>query len=187
MNLNNFDPNTLRLKTSRLELYPMTNNDWDNFYHLQGDPTLTQYICEPLTKIQLKEKFSQRILPWHAIKDKWLVFNINIQSTKEFIGTIGFKINCFENEQAEIGYLLLNEYQGNGFMVEAAKSISTLLFEQLDIKEIIGNCACDNLASWKVMESIGMTRISRLKQALKIGEQYYDSFSYQLLQTEYSH
>ena len=58
-------------------------------------------------------------------------------------------------KDAEIGYMLLDEYAGNNIMTQAVKSICDISFMQLDIIRITGLVYGANLASSRVLEKNG--------------------------------
>ena len=55
-------------------------------------------------------------------------------------------------KDAEIGYMLLDEYSGKGIMTEAVKLIRDISFMQLDIIRITGLVYEPNVASSRVLE-----------------------------------
>ena len=63
----------------------------------------------------------------------------------------------FENGVGELGWIINRKFWGKGFATEAAKA----LVEYFSIhghRRFIAHCDTENVASYKVMEKLGMTR-----------------------------
>ncbi len=58
----------------------------------------------------------------------------------------------------EIGYHIAKAYAGNGYATEAVKAFLPKIMKKLDIKEILGICLAENIASIKVLEKTGFTK-----------------------------
>ena len=56
----------------------------------------------------------------------------------------------------EIAYHFLPSAWGKGYATEAAAAILAFGFENARLKEIIGSAYLDNVASWRVLEKVGM-------------------------------
>lgn len=59
----------------------------------------------------------------------------------------------------EIGYHIAKAYAGKGYATEAVKAFLPEIMEKLDIKEILGICVAENIASTKVLERTGFTKV----------------------------
>jgi len=55
----------------------------------------------------------------------------------------------------EIGYHIAKIHTRNGYATEAIKAFLPIIMERLNIKEIVGICLLENIASCKVMERCG--------------------------------
>lgn len=58
----------------------------------------------------------------------------------------------------EIGYHIAKVYVGNGYATEAVKAFLPKIMKKLNIKEILGICVVENIASIKVLEKTGFTK-----------------------------
>ena len=59
----------------------------------------------------------------------------------------------------EIGYHIAKAYTGNGYATEAVKAFLPKIMKTLDIKEILGICVAENIASVKVLEKVGFIKM----------------------------
>ena len=94
---------------------------------------------------------------------------------------------CYkEFNSKELGYLLNKDYMGNGYSIEASKAVIDYSFKE-GVHRVFAECNPKNIASWKVMEKIGMRReahfiknISRRKDA-EGKPIYWDTYVYAML------
>lgn len=74
---------------------------------------------------------------------------------------------------ADIGYLLLDEYHGQGVMTEAVRRACAEAFETLDLLRISARVCAPNLASRRVLEKNGFELEGVMRRAVcKSGEIY---------------
>ncbi len=87
---------------------------------------------------------------------------------------------------AEISYWLLPNMRGKGVAHRAVKLALCHLFEKRNQRRVSALVAADNLASQHVLQTAGMRREARLREALLIEQQPVDALYYGLLAHEYS-
>lgn len=78
----------------------------------------------------------------------------------------------------ELGWIVNKKYWGNGFAYEAAEAVVKYFIDNMGITHFIAHCDTENVASYKVMEKLGMVRTGewggrRNRAAVE------DSFEYQ--------
>src|SRR5947209_3402777 len=77
------------------------------------------------------------------------------------IGDIGFKAPPDPGGAIEIGYSIVPEYRGQGYATEAAGAMVRWAFRQPGVRRVTANCLNDNVASIRVLESLGMRQVGR--------------------------
>lgn len=110
-----------------------------------------------------------------------------IRKNDQFIGLIGFKASDKENRKTEIGYWLMQEYQGRGIMSCAVKRLCQYAFEELAMNRIQIKCAVGNTPSSNIPKRLGF----KFEGIEREGELFTNgSFAnievYSLLKKEYS-
>jgi len=178
MNLSAITPKNLTILTERLSLSLMTITDLDNFSLLQTDVELMKYIGPVLSADEIKEKFLDRIKPFNEEEGHWLTLNIHDKVSDEFIGSVGFKLDNIIDQRFEIGYLVLKQFGGKGYITEAAQAVVNFLNNKVGVKKIVAYCTTENIGSWKVMEKIGLHREGKLKSDMFLNDVWYDSYAY---------
>ena len=67
----------------------------------------------------------------------------------------------FENGMGELGWIVNKQYWGKGFAYEAAKAVIQYFAANMGTTHFIAHCDTDNIASYKIMEKLGMIRIGK--------------------------
>lgn len=89
------------------------------------------------------------------------------KADRVLIGDIGFKGGPDAAGAIEIGYSIIPEYRGHGYMTEMAKSLIDWAFQQPEINLVTAECLDDNIGSIKVLEKLGMRRVAHEGNMLK--------------------
>lgn len=88
--------------------------------------------------------------------------------------------------QAELGWTLDPTYGGRGFATEAVRAAIDVCFGPLGLRRVHADCFADNVASWRLMERLGMRREwHAVKESLHRSRGWLDGFSYALLAEEW--
>jgi RimJ/RimL family protein N-acetyltransferase len=85
-------------------------------------------------------------------------FAIEDKVTGEFLGSAGLLIKNFESGVANLGYILKKTAHGNGYATEFSKRLIEFGFQQLQLFRIEATCDSENIASFRVMQKIGMQK-----------------------------
>ncbi|MCL1930724.1 MAG: GNAT family N-acetyltransferase, partial [Treponema sp.] len=87
------------------------------------------------------------------------------------MGTCGFHCWDKSSENAEIGYDLLKEFWGNGYMQEAIDEILKFAEKTMKVKQIEANIFVGNIKSIKLLENFGFV-LTTSKSYLFRGMEY---------------
>jgi len=142
-------------QTPRLILREFTEADAPLVLALNSDPEIVKYVHEPTLKtIEQAEKIiTDIILPQY--KNKLGRWAIHTKDNMEFIGWCGLKFRPELNE-IDLGYRLMQKAWDKGFATEAAQHSLDYGFMSLLLTQITGRAHIENIASYKVLEKIGM-------------------------------
>lgn len=75
------------------------------------------------------------------------------------IGAVGIYLNN-RRDTVELGWILHPSYHNRGYATEAARAVMSFAKQELNIHRFIAHCDTENIASQKVMEKLGLVRIS---------------------------
>lgn len=88
--------------------------------------------------------------------------------------------------EAEIGWTLDPSLHGRGLGTELARELLAIAFDGLGVRRVVALCFADNVASWKVMEKVGMRREAHyIAESLHRSGRYLDGMTYAMLADEW--
>ena len=102
------------------------------------------------------------------------------------IGDCVFHIVAEDAQQAEIGFTLYRQYQGQGYATEAVTRLVDYLFDELHLHRIRAICDVENLASSKLLERIGMRREAHFVENIWFKGRWGSEYAYGLLRHEWT-
>jgi [ribosomal protein S5]-alanine N-acetyltransferase len=144
-----------QLYTSRLCLRSLKRSDEAAIFALRSNETVNRYLDrEPARSPEdagiFIEKINQVISAGTGI-----YWAIALQNEDRLIGTISYFNITEENTIAEIGYELLPDYHGKGFMQEALTAVLGYGFNNMQLKKVIACTDPHNQPSMHLLEKNG--------------------------------
>lgn len=133
----------IRLKTKRLVIESMENEEIENLINTTEDEHLKSAYAEMLTKC--KEDSENRI--WYA---PWKMY---LKEDNTYVGDLGFK-GPVDNYAVEVGYGVLKEYEGNGYTTEAVKAVVDWAYTNKDVYFVEAEVEKNNEKSKRVLEKL---------------------------------
>ena len=169
------------LETERLLLRRVDNNDYKEVLALRSNPETMKYIPRPLLKNE-EEAFAYIAMIENKIINKeGINWAITIKDDPRLIGIIGHYRIQLENYRAEIGYMILPEFNGLGIVTEAVKEVVKYGFDIMKLHSIEAVIDPDNIASAKVLEKNGFVKEAHFKENEFHEGHFYDSVIYSIL------
>jgi len=140
--------------TKRLRVRHFTSNDDDNYYALQGNPEVMQYIRAPKTREESDLFLKEKILSAskREFKGYWAVEE---KDTHVFVGCFVIIPIPDDVEKTQLGYSFLPEHWGKGYATEVAKEGVNYFYNRTPLNEIYGVVEVPNIASKKVLLKAG--------------------------------
>ena len=147
------------IETKRLIIRQFKPEDSTDLFDYLSKPET--YKFEPGEPVTIEE--AQQICVERA-KGKDF-FAVERKENHKMIGHLYFKqIDPTEFMTWELGYIFNPEYQRRGYGSEAAQALVEYGFKNYKIHRIMARCNPDNVASWKLLESIGFIREGVFRQ-----------------------
>ena len=145
--------NKINLKTERLNLKPIVENDIENIHKLHSlaetDKFNTLGIPNNITETKIiVEKW---IFENNLENNKSYTFAIELNDEKEFIGVIGINLGKEKYRNAEVWFKLDYKFWNKGYATESLKKIINFGFENLKLHRIEAGCAVENIGSINVL------------------------------------
>lgn len=88
-------------------------------------------------------------------------------------------------QSCELGYILSQDYWGQGLMTEALKTVIAFLFEKVNCNRITAIHATENPASGRVMKKAGMQQEGTFRQAVNLKGRLVDVSEYAILKEDF--
>lgn len=179
---------SLVLETPRLRLRPFTMADLDTFLAYRSDPDVARYQgwnapYERIRGVALIEEM-QRLQP--GTPGEWYQIAIERLADGQMLGDCAFCVLKRDERQAEIGFTLAREHQGQGYATEAVTRLIDHLFTAHNLHRIVANCDAENHASARLLERVGMRREAHHIENLWFKGRWSSEYWYALLRREWA-
>ncbi|MCC8358928.1 GNAT family N-acetyltransferase [Salinimicrobium sediminilitoris] len=157
----------IHIETERLILRDLCKEDAEGIYELDSDPKVHTFLGKKPIKT-LNEAIA--IVEFINLQyrengiGRWAVIE---KETERFIGWSGFKfitdpINGRSNYY-DLGYRFLRRFWGKGFASESAQACLNYGFYKMNQKALFAMADKNNLASTRILEKIGMSKIDEFQ------------------------
>lgn len=139
------------LTTLRLTLRALTEADAEGIFLQRSNPQVSKYLDRPLAEsIDDGRLFIQKVVESVAAGGSYYWAMLTSDSPR-LIGTICLWNISDDRKSADIGYELLPDYHGQGFMQEAVEAVLQFGFEQAGFKKIYAETHEENEASIRLL------------------------------------
>lgn len=173
-----------RLDTNRLILRQVEESDIDDIHAYASDPMLTTHLTwdahrtlqdtHAFIQFAFKQYEENGVGPWAIV---W-------KEKNQVIGTIDLVWNK-KHYSAELAYAISREFWRQGLGTEAVKKIINFGFKEMELERIQARCVPDNIASYRLMETVGMTYEGTLRKSMFRKGKQEDIKMYSILRNEY--
>lgn len=170
--------------------------------HISLELTAQQHAAGLFEAVDNNREHLSRFLPWVG----------NMQSTDDFkgyishcellyqqqtdvsfvimvnnktAGRIGMHHIQLQNKTGAIGYWLAKEFEGQGIITKACKTIIQYGFEQLALNRIEIKAIVNNVRSQAIPEKLHFKREGILREAEWVNNEFHDLVIYSLLRSEW--
>jgi len=170
-----------KIETERLLLRQLVQSDTEKLFEFNSNLETLKYIARsPFTKMEQAElKMADWLKAYADKKAIWWAFTS--KETDQFIGYGGYFNICNESNKAEIGYGLLTEFWGQGYMSEIASNLVRFGIASINLHRISAIVIPGNEASVKVLKKNGFEKEGHLRDDSFARNRYFDSCIYGLI------
>jgi ribosomal-protein-alanine N-acetyltransferase len=150
-------------ETERLIVRHYEKNDKDNFFLINGDEEVMQYI-RPVKSREETDKFFDETLAGYQEKPSLGRWAVNEKKSRDFVGSFAILPIPQQPELIQLGYALLKDHWGKGFATELTVGGLKHAFTKMELEEIYGQTEKNNLASQKVLLKAGFDETGETKE-----------------------
>ena len=176
----NFSPFP-NLETERLILRQLDKNDVAAILKLRGDAENMKFIPRPLAKTADDALDHINLINAKIETNEGINWAIELKSNNQFVGIIGHYRIKPENFRAEIGYMILPEFHGNGITTEAIKATVDYGFDVMNLHSIEAIIDPENFPSERVLQKNGFKKEAHLLENECYEGRFLDTVIYSLL------
>lgn len=136
------------LKTERLFLREMTQDDFPALYAVLGDPENMQHYPHPFDEQDVRSWIERNICRYQTLG--FGLWAVCIPETGEMIGDCGLTMQLIDGAiKPEIGYHIRRDLQRRGYAAEAASAVRDWAFLHTPFRELYAAMKYTNLPSEK--------------------------------------
>ena len=146
------------IETPRLILREWTIDDAEALFQLNSDPAVIRYTGDD--HFESVEHSRELIRNYDHYQVHGMGRWLTTLKDGTVLGWCGLK-NHPEEGVVDLGYRFFRRYWGQGYASEAGEASLRHGFEGLNLPEIVGHAMVENTASYRVMEKLNMTFVSK--------------------------
>lgn len=177
---------TTLLQTERLILRDYVADDWRACHEYASQPRVVQFMPWGPNDEAATRDFIARCMEKAAKTPRtdWEVAVV-LRDQNRLIGGCGIGLGEADRRSAGIGYCYNPEYWGHGYATEAASALLQFGFVTCGLHRIWATADVCNVASWRIMEKLGMRREAHFRQHVFQHGAWRDSYLYAILEDEW--
>jgi ribosomal-protein-alanine N-acetyltransferase len=180
----NFNPFP-NLESERLRFRKLNNEDAPEILKLRGNTEIMKYIPRPLATTLQEALDHIKIINDKIDENVDINWAITERESDKCIGIIGFYRTQPENFRTELGYMIMPEYWGKGYITEAVKRLLHFAFENLNFHSIEAVIDSRHIASEKVLIKSGFRKEAHFVEDFFYNNEFCDTVKYGILKREF--
>lgn len=149
------------LRTPRLILRRLTFEDGPTIVELDSDPEVVRFVGMTARDTTTLEKWRDDLWPktlaWYERGPEYGFWAVHTRDDEEFIGWFHYRPHpAISPNDPELGYRFARRAWGNGYATEGGRALLDRGFRELGDVRVHARADRPNVASWRVMEKLGM-------------------------------
>ncbi len=174
------------IEGERIRLRWLTEADIPALFTIFGDAQVTRFLLHPPLRDEAGAAKLLAEIHENVRKGRGFQWGIATRSDDSVIGTCTIFSPDFDNQRAEIGFMLGRAHWGRGFAREAIQLALGHAFDVLGFRRIEADVDPRNGASLRTLESVGFVREGYLRERYNVGGEIQDSVYLGLLRAEWT-
>lgn len=171
----------MQITTDRLILREYLLEDFDTVFEYAKDPDFSKYQeWGPSSAQETKDFLAKSIANSKVNPRTEYGFAATLRETDQQIGGCDLRLSKDNKSIADFGYAINPRFQKKGYATEATQALIDFGFNELKLSLIYATCDVLNIASYTVMEKLGMKRVSIIRNDMVIDGRNRDSYRYEI-------
>ena len=151
----------MAIETTRLILRDWREADIDAFDRHTNTPNVMRWLGGVTPRAELEDRLRNRVMRWQTERG-FTFWAVERKADGELLGFCGIKLADTAGAPVEgmyeVGWRLREDAWGQGYAKEAAIASLDFAFDTLGADRVVAITFPPNVASWGLMERLGMTR-----------------------------
>jgi ribosomal-protein-alanine N-acetyltransferase len=171
----------VNIESKRLLLKCVDQSDREFIFEEFQNDFINKYLYdeEPMTDIEQADD----LIEFYNMKEprnqnRWVLIN-KLENKK--MGTCGFHLWDREKNKVEIGFELVQQYNGKGYMTEAVEAIIEFARIKMKVNKIIAIVYIDNSKCKRLLEKFGFIIVDKEECIFRGGMYLHDIYELELL------
>jgi RimJ/RimL family protein N-acetyltransferase len=149
------------LRTPRLIVRRLTLGDGPRIVELDSDPEVVRYVGMPsreaTTLARWRAVLWPKTLAWYERGSEYGFWAVHTRDDENFIGWFHYRPHDdISPDDPELGYRFARGAWGKGYATEGGEALVERGFSEVGDRRIYARAERPNVASWRVMEKLGM-------------------------------
>ena len=148
----------MQIKTPRLSITTFSPDMAQTVYENSQDDDTRRFVPDEVyNSVEEAREAIEFLMSRYESTDGPFVYPVITNNEGKNIGYV--QLCKLDEGTWEIGYHIAKNFTGKGYATEAVKAFLSAMAKKLNIKEVYGICLAENLASVRVLEKCGFTKI----------------------------
>lgn len=176
----------LPIWTQRLVLRRFAGKDASAFCAYRNDPEVARYQgWEGCTETEARDFVGKHGNQPFGVPGEWLQIAIAAKDSDALVGDCAVRIHPQDVHQATIGVTFARSHQRQGLAREALAGLLDGLFGSAGLHRVVADTDPRNVASWSLLERLGLRREGHLKQSRWFKGEWADEYLYAILSKDW--
>lgn len=143
------------LETRRLLLREVVNDDLDMIFSFNADPDALRFVARDYYTEKNEAVIKRQSLQAGFHENTGIIWTFILKETRASLGYGGY-FDIAENRiEAEIGYGILKEFWGQGYVSEAVEEMTRFGFDEMHLQRVFGRVDPKNIPSAHILQKLG--------------------------------
>lgn len=152
------------IETQNLLLRRMDLQDVQDIFEMRNDPSMHIYTNTNVDKNSDETTAYIEKMNIGVDDGKWIIWAIEHKQSKKVIGSISIWNLNEEELRGELGYGIIPDFQGQGFMKEALLQVINFGFEKMSLQALDAYTEENNRSSIKLLETCEFQAINKVQE-----------------------
>lgn len=174
------------LETARLRIRRFQQQDLVPFMAMRNDPEVARYQgWQALDETAAQAFITEMHTAGLFVPGEWIQLALADRHSDVFIGDCAVQVKADDPRQAEIGFSLTRQAQGQGLATEAIRALLDYLFQAVHIARVMAICDVRNYGSYRLLERLGLRREGHTRHSYWNKGAWTDEYLYAILREEW--